>query len=198
MEVSLYSFFGLSSPTTTKIRGKIGKANVIILIDSGDTHNFVSPAVVKRARLQTSKSSKFTVMVGIGLSVHSSEICKKTELQLQSVVVTTYFIVLEPGSADVILGVQWLRTLGKCKVDWQNQVLSFMTKTCRVTLYGDVLTDNMIQDQSAECSGIDWDGTIVTMFTVSADEKLQEPHKFHELLQKFKAVFAEPISQQRL
>ena len=38
-----------------------------------------------------------------------------------------------------------------------------MTKTCRVTLQGDVLSDNLINGQSVECSGIDWDGSTVIM-----------------------------------
>ncbi|KAG2311911.1 hypothetical protein Bca52824_023468 [Brassica carinata] len=34
MELSLYSFLGWSSPTTTRIKGKIGKTSVVVLIDS--------------------------------------------------------------------------------------------------------------------------------------------------------------------
>lgn len=38
MELSFHSFMGWSSPTTTKIKGRIGKTNMVILIDSGATH----------------------------------------------------------------------------------------------------------------------------------------------------------------
>lgn len=93
------------SPTTTKIRGRIGKTNVVVLIDSGATHNFISPAVVEKTRLQTTSASRFTVLVGTWISVNGNSICKEVELQLHSIQIIQDFIVLEPGSADLILGV---------------------------------------------------------------------------------------------
>lgn len=67
IELSLHSFMGWSSPTTTKIRGKVGKTTVVVLIDSGATHNFISPAIVEKAQLQTSAHNNFTVLVGTGI-----------------------------------------------------------------------------------------------------------------------------------
>lgn len=41
MELSLNSFLGISSPTTTKMRGFIVKIEIVVMLDSGATHNFM-------------------------------------------------------------------------------------------------------------------------------------------------------------
>lgn len=52
MELSLAPFLGLSSPTTTKLWDCIGKTKIVIMIDSGATHNFLDPSVVKKINVR--------------------------------------------------------------------------------------------------------------------------------------------------
>ncbi|KAG2328546.1 hypothetical protein Bca52824_011274 [Brassica carinata] len=104
----------------------------------------MSPKTVKRAHLDSTESDNMTGMVGTGIRVSGLGIYKAVKLQLQSIRITTDFLKLEPGCTDIILGVQWLRALGKCEVDWDQQEFSFFTQEGKVALYGDPYLHNQL------------------------------------------------------
>lgn len=69
MVMSLASFFGLSSPTTTKVWGSIGKLKIVVMLDSGATHNFLSPQVVKQLNITPVRDRKLEILLGLGLQL---------------------------------------------------------------------------------------------------------------------------------
>lgn len=77
------------------------------------------------------------MLLGTGVSVEGIGVCSNVQLVLPSISFTAEFVVLELGQVDVILGMQWLRTLGKCTVDWELQEWSFCYDGALVTLKGD-------------------------------------------------------------
>ena len=81
--------------------------------------------------------SKMQIKVGTGILVTEPGVCTHVSLMVQSVDLKYDFIILEPSSVDIILGVQWLRILGKCEVDWENQTLSYLFENKKWTLKGD-------------------------------------------------------------
>lgn len=66
---------------------------------------------MRRLGLTQGVSRGYGVMVGAGLTVKGKSICEEVQLRLPTCEVTSQFLPLELGIADVILGVQWLETL---------------------------------------------------------------------------------------
>ena len=48
-----------------------------------------------------------------------------------------YFLPLELGSVDVILGMKWLESLGGMQVDWRNLTMRFQVGGVSVIIQGD-------------------------------------------------------------
>ena len=76
-------------------------------------------------------------MLGTGISVQGMGVCRNVQIALPTISFQADFVVLELGNADIILGVQWLQTLGVCTVDWEKNEWSFSYKRKQVTLTGD-------------------------------------------------------------
>ncbi|KFK40867.1 hypothetical protein AALP_AA2G052000 [Arabis alpina] len=61
----------------------------------------------------------------------------EVELEMQGITVVTDFLPIELGGADVILGIQWLKTLGEINVNWKLQRAKFKVNGQKVTIQGD-------------------------------------------------------------
>lgn len=59
-----------------KLGGQISGQTVIVLIDCGATHNFVSSELVQNLGLQVMESASYEVLVGTRLSVKGGGICR--------------------------------------------------------------------------------------------------------------------------
>ncbi|XP_068638603.1 uncharacterized protein [Aristolochia californica] len=137
VEMALNSVVGLTLPKTIKIAGNIREQPIVVLIDGGATHNFISTTVVEKLHLLLSPLEKYGVQLGIGATLPREEICKGVQLTLQGIEIMEDFLPLELGNTDVILGVQWLETLGGTYTNWKTHVMKFRLGNEIVVLQGD-------------------------------------------------------------
>ncbi|CAA7022526.1 unnamed protein product [Microthlaspi erraticum] len=195
MELSLYSYLGLDSPVVTKLWGEINNTKVVVMIDSGATHNFMDPSVLNKTQLSPTRNRGLEVLLGTGITVNGSGVCRDVAVTLQTHEFQMDFVVLELGNADVILGVVWLRTLGKCETDWETHEMSFMYKGSKITLYGDPglqKRGRSFRDNQAlnclELASFDMD-----LGEWNQTEVITEvPEVVEDVLTKFQHIFAEP------
>ena len=138
VEISLNSVVGLTTPQTMKLRGKVYGQEVVVLVDCGPTHNFISTKLVEKLILAVVTTKGNGVVMGTGISVQGKGVCKGVVFSLPELEVVEDFLPLDVGSSDVILRMQWLGTLGGMHVNWQNLTMKFKLGESWVTLQGEL------------------------------------------------------------
>lgn len=196
-ELSINSVVGLSSPRTMKIRGSIQDTKVVVLIDSGATHNFISERLASQLGLETDESRQYGVSVARGVTILGKGVINNVSLQLQECVITTSFLPLELGVADVILGTQWLDTLGEMRVNWKLQKMKVEVEGKQVELRGDHSLHSAAVSLKALWKALEYDGEgVIVEFNGMVKDEIGLPvavsDEFQELLGNYATVFSEP------
>ena len=122
--LSLSSVVGLTSPKTMKLQGAIGEQPMVILIDSGATHNFISSGLVQKMEIPIEITKTYGVLLGTG-SVQGTGICRKVVVCLQGIEVMEDFMSFELSSSNIILSIKWLEAAGNMHINWRSQRMSF-------------------------------------------------------------------------
>lgn len=69
VELSINFVVGLNDLDTMKVRGKLHGEDVIILIDCGATHNFISEKLVKKMSILRKETTHYEVILGSGSAI---------------------------------------------------------------------------------------------------------------------------------
>jgi hypothetical protein len=111
-QLSLQAVTGQPSPRTLRFVATIHGHPLTVLVDSGSSHNIIQPRIATFLHLPIQPLSSFTVMVGNGEHLHCTGLCIDTPLTVDEHTFNLSLYVLPIQGADVVLGVQWLQTLG--------------------------------------------------------------------------------------
>lgn len=82
MALSMNSTVGFTGNKTMKL---INDKEVLILIDSGASHNFIDPDLVEALKIPTDKSSRFKVQVSDAYNVKGAGVCHDVRMKMQRV-----------------------------------------------------------------------------------------------------------------
>ena len=198
-EISLNSLVGISSPCTIKLQGTVKNKEVVVLIDSGASHNFISKAVVEELKLATDTTRGYNVLTAGGITIRGDGLCDDLELKLQGCTIVSSFLPLELGSADVILGMQWLETLGDMKVNWKLQTIKFKIEGAKYTMRGDPSLCYSAASLKSILKSIQHDGEAMLveyngaqLVESSQGDVTMVPPPLQDMLEEYGDIFAEP------
>jgi predicted aspartyl protease len=87
----------------------LNKHPIIILFDSGASHDFISSTCAKKVRLSMVATEAPYVISTPGGWVDADQIVRKAPLELARRVFSTDLIILKGQGLDVILGMSWMK-----------------------------------------------------------------------------------------
>lgn len=88
------------------------------MIDSGASHNFIAPQVAATLDLEIDYKRKLAVRLANGHLVFTKGKYPRIPLQIGEISTTVGAYILELGEIDIILGIEWLQTLGKVTMNY--------------------------------------------------------------------------------
>ncbi|XP_057436668.1 uncharacterized protein LOC130729063 [Lotus japonicus] len=118
LQLSLHSMAGFTSAKSWKVKGVLNGQEVIILIDCGASHNFVSQEIVAQLKLPITPTATYTVEVGDGFKISCQGRCDGQLINIQGVLVQQKYYLFGLKGIDFVLGLDWLAGLGEVKADF--------------------------------------------------------------------------------
>lgn len=152
LEITSCARFGTLAPpsiNTMKVSGLIKNCHVTILIDSSSSHNFVDLRLVKRLRTQLDTKHLFNVKIADRGKVATKGTLAQAYVKIQDFhfIIDLYAIPL--GGCDIVLGIQWLRTLGHILWDFDKLYMQFYKDSKTYCITSLVTVGNNFEDISA-------------------------------------------------
>ncbi|XP_073057376.1 uncharacterized protein [Primulina eburnea] len=197
LELPLYSVNGINHPQTLKMRAKVAGKEVVAMVDSGASHNFVSKEVITELGLEVDSSVFFGVCLGDGCRVSSQGVCRRLKVDLGQCQIQIEGYLFELGGIDLILGVDWLRTLGDVLLNWNRMEMRFSWCEQTVILKGDPsLSRSLVSFKSiAKVSEVEFYGAVLLKWKGGEEWGAEDGgggEAMNNMLAKYEKVFREP------
>jgi hypothetical protein len=115
-----------------KVLVLINTVALMALLNSGSMHNFIDTDETRRAGLQLAPHGDMRMAVANGDRVTSPGCCRDMTITIgsEAFVIDCYGLTL--GTYDMVLGVQWLESLGPILWDFGRRTITFVCNRHRV------------------------------------------------------------------
>lgn len=191
-QISLNAITRVYNFQTMRVSGYVSKFELHILVDSGSTYNFLDIGTAKRLGCEIRKTYPLQVTVARGKTMISDTICPNFTWTLQGERFSSTVILLPLGGCEMVLGIQWLSTLGEIRWNFKELRIGFIYRGKYMTLGGTSksatqwMTGRPIV--GAQCASM-----TLCVYPVSMLNTMELSHTFLDpLLAEYDDVFAKP------
>lgn len=194
-EIRLQALTGWDTPQTLRVHTMVNRQQLVALIDSGSTHNFISEKAANRLNLKLTAVKPFNVRVADGHPLRCRGSYRRVNMDLSGASVLLEFFVLPLQGLDIVLGVQWLELLGPTLWDWKALTMEFTwagEKRMIHGLHNKPISQAHVAELTKEvCKG---HACFALSFQQENDTTLVSPipEEMRFLLHQFEEVFAVP------
>lgn len=135
-EISLHAIIGIWTPQTMQVSVVVRGLQVEVLIDLGNTHSFIADRIVRQAKLEPDDRGHVRVLIANGERLQSPGVCRAVRLQVGAELLLVDLFLLHLGGFDMVLGVNWLGTLGPIVWDLTHLMMAFWNQGRKIALQG--------------------------------------------------------------
>ena len=125
-ELSLHVMTGACTPSTFRLLGWIEEHEVDILVDTGSSHNFINSNTFQRIGLKGDEMGVLHVKVASGEELKCEKMVREVEMHVQGVKIIIDLYVLPLTGHDVVLGIAWLKIVGRVITDYSHMTMKFV------------------------------------------------------------------------
>lgn len=137
--ISMNALEGVPGCYTLKVTRRVVRLPIFILADSGSTHSFMNTWVSNKLQCELTPINLVIVKAATGGKMLCFLICKDFRWKMHKIHFVANVFVMELDACNMILGVQWLSTLGDIVCNYKSIWMSFNWQGKRVTLRGEEL-----------------------------------------------------------
>lgn len=134
--LSLHALRGTSGAATIRFHGNILGIAVQVLLDGGSSDNFLHPRIVQHLGIPIEYTSTVRVLGSTGTILSTNERVLDLPIQISGYTIHVNMFVLAIAAVDVVLGADWLETLGAHVADYSASTIRFILDNDFITLTG--------------------------------------------------------------
>jgi hypothetical protein len=127
---------GTESPACIRLSARVRDQAMLLLLDSGSSHSFVSSTFVQRLKLPTVPINSVSVKVANGQLVTCDSMVSSLQWTSQGHTFVTDLRVLPLDGYDAVLGMDWLEEHSNMNCKWKEKTVSFDHQGQWITLQG--------------------------------------------------------------